>query len=123
MPTWVRRFAVPVIVLGLVAAACSKNNTSSGGGASNGGTNCPSDYKVGLALDVGGLGDKSFNDAANRGLQQAVTDGLVCQSNTKLIESNATGSNRDDNVQALASAGYNLVEGVGFAFSPGVVKR
>jgi basic membrane protein A len=115
------RFAVPLALLGLVAAACSNNNSSSSGGGTPSGPACPADFKVGLALDVGGLGDKSFNDAANRGLQQAIADGLVCESNTKLIESNATGSNREDNVQALASAGYNLVEGVGFAFSPGVV--
>lgn len=117
------RFAAPVVLLGLVAAACANNNNApSGGGGSASGPACPADFKVGLALDVGGLGDKSFNDAANRGLQQAIADGLVCESNTKLIEANATGSNRDSNIQALASAGYNLVEGVGFAFSPGVVK-
>jgi basic membrane protein A len=116
------RFAVPLALLGLVAAACSNNNNSSSGGSTASGPACPADFKVGLALDVGGIGDKSFNDAANRGLQQAIADGLVCSSNTKLIEANATGSNRDDNVQALASAGYNLVVGVGFAFSPGVVK-
>ena len=35
-------------------------------------------------------------------------------------EANATGSDRDQNVQALADAGFNLVIGVGFAFSPGI---
>jgi basic membrane protein A len=116
--TW--RFVAPMLLLSIVAAACSKSTTSGSGSAS--GPACPSDFKVGLALDVGGIGDKSFNDAANRGLQQAIADGLVCANNTKLIEPNATGSNRNDNVQALASAGYNLVEGVGFSFSDGMPK-
>jgi basic membrane protein A len=83
---------------------------------------CNADIKVGMALDVGGLGDQAFNDAANRGLQQAIADGLVCEENTKLVPANAAGSNLDSNIQALASAGYQYVEGVGFSFSPGVCK-
>ena len=120
MSKWIRHLAVPVAVLALVTAACSKNKTAASPASPT--PPCTSTLKVGLALDVGGIGDKSFNDAANRGLNKAIADGLVCQYNTKLIEANATGSNRDDNVQALASSGYSLVVGVGFAFSPGVVK-
>jgi basic membrane protein A len=66
------------------------------------------------------LGDKSFNDAANAGLQQAIADGLVCEDNVVTNEANSTGSDRDQNVQALADSGFNLVIGVGFAFSPGI---
>jgi basic membrane protein A len=122
------KFAVPLLLMGLVAAACSSNDDNSGasgatGGASGAtGVKCNEDLKVGLALDVGGLGDQSFNDAANAGLQQAIADGLVCEANVKLVPSNAAGSNLDSNVQALASAGYDYVEGVGFSFSPGVAK-
>ena len=133
MRTRFMRFAVPLVLMGLVAAACGSNNDNSGSSGSTGGTgasgasgasgtSCPADFKVGLALDVGGLGDQSFNDAANRGLQQAITDGLVCKDNVKLVPANAAGSNLDSNIQALASAGYNYVEGVGFSFSPGVCK-
>ena len=35
-------------------------------------------------------------------------------------EANSTGSDRDQNAQALADAGMDLVVGVGFAFSPGL---
>jgi basic membrane protein A len=73
-----------------------------------------------MAFDIGGLGDKSFNDAANAGLQQAIADGLVCEENVVTNEANSTGSDRDANVQALADSGFNLVIGVGFAFSPGI---
>jgi basic membrane protein A and related proteins len=117
-----------LLLMGLVAAACSNNDDNSGAsGATAGasgatGVKCNEDIKVGLALDVGGLGDQSFNDAANAGLQQAIADGLVCEANVKLVPSNAAGSNLDSNVQALASAGYDYVEGVGFSFSPGVAK-
>jgi basic membrane protein A len=121
MPKWLRTLALPVVALGLVAAACSSDDSSTASGTSgSAAAECSSDIKVGVALDVGGIGDKSFNDAANRGVQNAIADGLVCQENVKLIEANATGSNRDANVQALADAGYDLIVGVGFAFSEGV---
>ena len=73
-----------------------------------------------MAYDIGGIGDKSFNDAANAGLTAAIDEGLVCEENTDSLEPDATGSNRDDNVIALADAGHDLVIAVGFAFSPGV---
>ena len=98
-------------VLLLLAAGCGKSSTGSNG-----------DLKVALALDVGGLGDKSFNDAANRGLQKAIADGLVTKENTKLIETNQTGSNRDQNITNLADGGYPLIFGIGFSFSPGIDK-
>ena len=121
MPKWLRTLVVPVAVLALVAVACG-----GGGGTGDGdGTpapECTSDLKVGVSLDVGGLGDKSFNDAAKRGLDKAIADGLVCADNTKFLESNAEGSNRDENTINLADAGYNLVWANGFAFSEDIAK-
>jgi basic membrane protein A len=101
----------------LLTAACGE--APPGGGEGGG---AAGDIRVGLALDVGGLGDKSFNDAANRGLQQAIEDGLVSEENTELLEANQTGSNRDENIVNLADQGFDLVVGVGFAFSEGVAK-
>ena len=122
MPKWLRTLALPVVAFALVASACGSDDDNAGGttGASGSGAECNSDIKVGLALDVGGRGDKSFNDAAYAGMQKAIEDGLVCEENTKFIEANATGSDRDANVQALADDGYDLVVGVGFAFSEGI---
>jgi basic membrane protein A len=113
-------------VLSVVAAACGDDDggeTGGAGGTATGGTagaECNADIQVGMAFDIGGLGDKSFNDAANAGLQQAIADGLVCEDNVVTNEANSTGSDRDQNIQALADAGFNLVIGVGFAFSPGI---
>ena len=113
-----------LFALMLVAAACGGDKATTGGDdeEQDGAQTEASDIRVGLALDVGGLGDKSFNDAANRGLQQAIDDGLVAEENTKLIETNQTGSNRDANMVNLADTGYDLVLGIGFSFSPGVDK-
>jgi basic membrane protein A and related proteins len=124
MPRWLRTLALPLVVLSMVAAACGGDD---GDGAGDGGDDgaaveCNQDFRVGMALDVGGIGDKSFNDAANAGLQEALADGLVCEENTEFIEADATGSNRDANIQALADDGYDLVVGVGFAFSEGVAE-
>jgi basic membrane protein A len=130
MREWRGRLLVLLAVLAIVAAACGgdDNDGSSGDSASgdtsgaSGGSSadCNSDITVGIAFDVGGLGDKSFNDAANAGLQQALDEGLVCDDNVVTNEANSTGSDRDANVQALADSGFNLVVGVGFAFSPGI---
>jgi basic membrane protein A and related proteins len=122
MPKWLRMFAMPFAVLALVAAACGGDD---GGGTGDGATDgaaaeCNEEITVGVALDVGGLGDKSFNDAAAAGLDRAIADGLVCEENAEFVEANNTGSNRDANVEALADEGFNLVVGVGFAFSEGI---
>jgi basic membrane protein A and related proteins len=111
-----------LLALGLVAAACGGDDPAAEG--DGGGTGCAAasgdETSVALALDIGGLGDQSFNDAANRGLQQAIDDGLVEESNTDLVEANATGSNRDANVQNLADQGCDLIVAVGFAFSEAI---
>ena len=101
-----------------LATACGGNPT----GPSTGGNGGASSVRVAVALDVGGLGDKSFNDAAKRGLDKAVADGLISVPNTKLLETNQTGSNRDENVTNLADAGYDLIWANGYSFSPGIDK-
>lgn len=72
-----------------------------------------SDVKVGMVFDIGGLGDKSFNDSAYAGLQQAEEELGV---ETKHLEPAEDGSNREALVRELAEEGYDLVIGVGFAF-------
>jgi basic membrane protein A len=126
MRSWRAKALVLIGVLSVVAAACGGDDnggeTGGAGGTATGGgaAQCNADLQVGVAFDIGGLGDKSFNDSANAGVQQAIADGLVCEDNVVTNEANSTGSDRDQNVQALADAGFNLIIGVGFAFSPGI---
>ena len=108
------RLIVASAAFALVAAACGGEAPGGPGGGGGGGEQ---GISVGMALDVGGLGDKSFNDAANRGLQQAIQEGLVDEENVELLQANQTGSNREENVTNLADQGYDLVIAVGFAFS------
>ena len=117
-PKW--KLSILATVLTVLVAACgggTEEADGGGGGETPAPAECTSTLKVGVAFDIGGLGDKSFNDAANAGLQQAIADGLVCEENVSVNEADSTGSNRDQNVEALAQAGFDLVIGVGFAFS------
>ena len=112
-----------LFALMLLLAACGGDKEDVGGDDGTDTTEAQSetsDVKVGVAFDIGGLGDQSFNDAANAGLQQAIADGLIAEENTDFLEANASGSNRDANVENLAEQGYDLVIAVGFAFSPGI---
>jgi basic membrane protein A len=71
------------------------------------------DVTVGLVFDVGGRGDKSFNDGAWRGLTRARDEvGVAIQA----IEP-GDGSDREGAVRQLAAGGADLVIGVGFIFS------
>lgn len=78
-----------------------------------------SNAKVGLVFDVGGKGDKSFNDAADAGLMKAVKDMGVT---SKELQPNAGGTDREQLLKLLASQGYNPVVAVGFSFDAAVNK-
>src|SRR5687767_1283547 len=68
---------------------------------------------VGIVLDVGGRGDKSFNDGAYAGADSATK---VLQPNIRFIEP-GEGSDREAGLRLLAAEGMDLVIGVGFIFS------
>ncbi len=88
-------------------------------GAGQGGAQeCVADVCVGLVFDVGGLGDKSFNDAAHRGLEKAERELGI---GFRYIEP-GDGSDRESALRQLASQGNALVIGVGFIFSDDIRK-
>ncbi len=68
---------------------------------------------VGLVFDVGGRGDKSFNDAAYRGAQRAARE---LGARVHLIEP-GEGSDREAGLRLLAAQGMDIVIGVGFIFT------
>jgi basic membrane protein A len=108
------------------AAASSSGGTASSAPATSGApsataTSAPvkSNAKVGLVFDIGGKGDKSFNDAADAGLMKAVTDMGITE---KELAPNAGGTDREQLLKLLASQGYNPVIAVGFSFDAAVTK-
>ncbi len=70
--------------------------------------------RVGLVFDIGGKNDKSFNEAAYRGLERARTELGV---EVHYIEP-SEGADRESAMRTLAARGHDLVIGVGFIFGP-----
>jgi len=75
--------------------------------------------KVGLVFDVGGRGDKSFNDAAYNGLERAQKElGIEFE-----IFDPGDGSDRESALRKLASKPeLKLIFGVGFIFTDDIDK-
>jgi basic membrane protein A and related proteins len=68
---------------------------------------------VGVVFDLGGRGDKSFNDGAYLGAEKAEKDLGV---HVRFIEP-GEGSDRESGLRLLAAEGMDLVIGVGFIFT------
>ena len=117
----VMKFAAAMSVAAVALAACGSSSNSggtSGGAATSGGTSAAG-LKVGMAYDVGGRGDQSFNDAAAAGLDKAVKD-LGVQSKEAAATNGEAESARQERLQQLIDAGYNNVVAVGFAYAKSV---
>jgi len=75
--------------------------------------------KVGLAYDIGGRGDASFNDSAAAGLDKAKTDlGLKADAVKELTAApNEAEDAKQTRLRQLATEGYNPIVAVGFAYA------
>ena len=92
-----RSFALAILVLAFTALASADDAKK----------------KIGLVFDVGGLGDKSFNDAANRGLEQAKKDLRV----TTEYKEPGEGGARESEMRRFAVKKADLIFGIGFMFT------
>lgn len=97
----------------LALAACASDEEPTAGGES-GGDSGSGDLQVGLAYDVGGRGDQSFNDSAYAGVEAAIAD---LGGEVQEFSPNDDGSDRAEGLANLAEAGYDPVIGVGFAYA------
>ena len=68
---------------------------------------------VGVVFDVGGRGDKSFNDGAYAGAERAMAE---LGAHVRFVEP-GEGSDREAGLRLLAAEGMDLVIGVGFIFT------
>jgi len=68
---------------------------------------------VGIVFDLGGRGDKSFNDGAYIGAERAVRE---LGARVRFVEP-GEGSDREAGLRLLAAEGMDLVIGVGFIFT------
>ena len=102
----------------LALTACGGSNTTTPS-ATGGSASAKPKIKVGLAYDIGGRGDKSFNDSAAVGLDKAKADLGV-----EVKELSATGGETDKDkeqrLRLLAQSGHNPVIAVGFLYQASV---
>lgn len=76
----------------------------------------PEELRVGLVFDVGGRGDKSFNDAAWAGLERARAEHAF---EARVYEPTSA-EERETALRMLAASGFDLVVAVGFVFTADV---
>ena len=116
--------AAAALVGALALAACGNSDDNGGGsgsGSGSGGSAAPgSNLKVGMAYDIGGRGDKSFNDSAAVGLDKAKTDLGISGGNVRELSAraNETDTDRATRLELLAKGGFNPIIAVGFAYAP-----
>jgi basic membrane protein A and related proteins len=103
--------AAAVAVLAALPAACARKS----GHTTDSEAGKP---VIGLVFDVGGRGDKSFNDQAYAGLERARNElGIVFRT----LET-GEGSDREAAMRQLAAGDAQLVFGVGFLFTDDIHK-
>ncbi|APU17501.1 MULTISPECIES: BMP family lipoprotein [Actinoalloteichus] len=143
-----RGAAVAAIALtgALALAGCARDSSSGGGDGGGdsaaGGSGCElaeapvadeevapsevptedvdaSELRVGLAYDIGGRGDASFNDAAAAGLDRAVDELGISPDNIRELTAGANESEdaKQTRLRQLADDGFNPIIGVGFAYA------
>lgn len=91
--------------LALPTAGCGRKSASTSGSDST--------LVVGLVFDVGGRGDKSFNDQAYAGLERAQKELGIRFSTLETGE----GADREAAMRQLAAGDAQLIFGVGFLFT------
>ncbi len=116
--------ATAAVVTSLTLTGCGNSHKDSNKTAGNASTDvCKtakgSGPKIGLAYDVGGRGDHSFNDSSYEGLVKAMKDfdGSCLEGEA---QDNEAESAREDRLRSMADAGATGIIGVGFAYSNAV---
>ncbi|MEO6143016.1 MAG: BMP family ABC transporter substrate-binding protein [Dermatophilaceae bacterium] len=105
------KVAAAMSVAALALAACGTSTDSTPG--ASGTTTAANTLKVGMAFDVGGRGDGTFNDLAVKGLEKAKAE---LGAEIKELSPKEDGSDRADLLRQLADDGYNPIVGVGFSY-------
>ncbi len=78
-----------------------------------------SDVKAAMVTDVGGLGDKTFNDGTYEGLKRAERELGV---EIRAIESSEI-ADYEPNIDQLANAGFDVIFTVGFLMTDTTIKK
>ena len=103
-------------------APTTSGGTSGTSAATTPATSAPTGpaVKVGLVYDIGGRGDKSFNDSAAAGPRQGQGDFNL---DATELQPNAGGTQPGRAAEPAAEQGYQLIIGVGFLYAPTIGRR
>ena len=112
------RTAAVLAALSLTLAACGGDDDDNdvADPAASGSAPAATDVKVGLAFDIGGRGDQSFNDSAAAGLEKAKTELGITSQESEAAQSEPDTA-KEERLRVLAQSGYNPVIAVGFAYA------
>ena len=98
--------AAVTVCIALIAAGCGSEQPAGQDGR----------LKIGMVFDIGGKGDKSFNDSAYRGMLNAANDFDADYTEFEPGQD----ADRETGLRKLAQAGYDVIIGVGFLFSDSI---
>ncbi|WP_030930005.1 BMP family lipoprotein [Streptomyces sp. NRRL S-646] len=112
---------IATAALALTATACGSTSSEKDNASSSASSGGGKGIKIGLAYDVGGRGDRSFNDSAARGADKAEKEfgGSIKELTAKNSDTEA---DREQRLTDLADAGYNPIVAVGFSYATSVDK-
>jgi len=119
----VRLAAGMVAVSALVLSGCASGDSDEGSDEESQPSVCEEadgdGPKIGVAYDVGGRGDQSFNDSAYVGLEKAVKelDATCEEAEAQAGEDDAA---REERLRTLVDAGYDTILGIGYIYSVAV---
>jgi basic membrane protein A len=94
------------------AAAATKSSTAAGSTKVD-----ASGLKVGLAFDIGGRGDASFNDSSAAGLDKAKAEFGLKETKETTAAANEPEDAKQSRLRQMAQDGYNPIITVGFAYA------
>nr|WP_042195829.1 BMP family ABC transporter substrate-binding protein [Kibdelosporangium sp. MJ126-NF4]CEL22246.1 Nucleoside ABC transporter, periplasmic nucleoside-binding protein [Kibdelosporangium sp. MJ126-NF4]CTQ93028.1 Nucleoside ABC transporter, periplasmic nucleoside-binding protein [Kibdelosporangium sp. MJ126-NF4] len=107
-------------------ASCKLSSVPQGGGTTAGSStaNGPkvdaSALKVGLAFDIGGRGDASYNDSAGAGMDKAKGELGLKEIKELTAAPNETEDAKQTRLRQLAQEGFSPIIAVGFAYAKSV---
>ena len=118
--------AVAVVVTAAIAlTGCAKKNPTPSAGSSTGSASGCVKKKpglvVGMAYDVGGRGDKSFNDSAAAGMDKASCKFGFTEKESEAVSGESEAA-REQRLKTFAQAGIKDIIAVGFVYDTAVAK-
>ena len=109
----VSKLAALVITGALALAGCGGSNSNDSSSGKGG------EVKIGLAYDIGGRGDQSFNDAAAAGYDKALKD-FDLEGDEQEPRDGESDSDKVQRLTEMARNNFNPIVAVGYAYASAV---